>query len=274
MGKIRAVLEMTANITASQLSEALAKQTADIVARLDAKINQVRLEILEEVKLVKFECTSAIENNSQEIGNLKKKLETLESECLFSRIADNTQQQRNRAPSIKVFNFPVPAGIDHQSAVFSTFIAPAMVKAVAGKQLTRTPEMSEVLEFGHVLKSYSKDSIPSIVCRFTSRNYKKIWRENSAEIIADFNKTVKEKWDKPTPFPALRIGNDLTKANRQVMTQLYDDKRVSKVRLGNMVQFQLASAPTSWRNVHNPFTDDLSLMQIEVKSQYGNPLMN
>ena len=272
-GRIRAVLVMSTNITATQLSEALAKQTADIVARLENKINTVRLEILEEVKQVKFECTNAIENNSKEIGELKKKLETLESECLFSRVADNTQQQRNRAPSIKIFNFPIAPGTDTQSAVFSTFIAPAMDKAVAAKQLTRSPEIREIIEFGHVLKS-SKDSIPSIVCRFTSRNYKKIWRENSAEIIADYNKVMKDKWDKPTPFPALRIGNDLTQANRNVMTKLYDDKRVSKVRLGNMVQFQLASAPTSWRNVFNPYTEDLSLMQIEIKSHFGNPLMN
>jgi hypothetical protein len=51
-GRIRAVLEINAKITASQLTEAISKQTADIVARLDAKINQVRLEILEEVKQV------------------------------------------------------------------------------------------------------------------------------------------------------------------------------------------------------------------------------
>ena len=34
-----------------------------------------------------------------------------------------------------------------------------MDKAVAAKQLTRTPKLGEVLEFGHVLKSYSKDSM-------------------------------------------------------------------------------------------------------------------
>lgn len=265
---------MATNITAAQLSEALAKQTADIVAQLDSKISKVRLELLEEVKQVQFECNSKIENNSKEIADLKLKLDTLDSESLYSRIAENTQQQRNRAPSIKVYNFPVPAGLDHQRAVYSTFITPAMNKAVVAKQLSRLPEFDEILEFGHVLKSFSKDSTPPIVCRFASRNYKKIWREHSAEVIADYNKKMAEKWNKPTLFPALRIGNDLTKANRRVMSQLFDDKSVSKVRLGNTVQFQLASSPTTWRNVNNPFTDDISKMQIEIKSAYHNPLLN
>ena len=273
-GRIRAVLEMASNITTEQLTEALAKQTADIVAKLDSKISTVRLELLEEVKQVQFECNSGIENNSKEIENLKIKLDTLELETLYSRIADNTQQQRNRAPSIKIFNFPVPAGSDHQRAVYDTFIVPAMDKAVAAKQLSRTPELDETLEFGHVLKSFTKDSTPSIVCRFKSRNFKKIWREHSGGVIADYNKKMSDNWKKPTLFPTLRIGNDLTKANRRVMSQLYDDKTVSKVRLGNQVQFQLASSPTTWRSVHNPFTDNIAKMQIEIKSVYHNPLLN
>lgn len=269
----RAVLEMASNISAAQLSEALAKQTADIVAQLDSKLSKVRLEILEEVKAVKFECDSKIEINSKEIVTLKNKLETLENESLFSRIADNTQQQRNRAPSIKIYNFPVPAGSDHQRAVYTSFIVPAMTKAVEAKELSRTPDFDEIMEFGHALKTSSKESVPAIVCRFKSRNYKKIWRAYSEEAITEYNKTMKIKWTKPTPFPALRIGNDLTQPNRTVMSQLFDDKSVSKVRLGNTVQFQLKSSPTVWRNVNNPFTDDINVMQIEIKSVYGNPLM-
>ena len=272
-GRIRAVLEMASTITADQLAEALAKQTADIVAKLDSKISKVRLEILEEVNQVKFECSSAIDKNSKEIADINKKLVTLENECLHGRICDNTQQQRNRAPSIKIYNFPVPAGTDHQRAVYKTFIVPAMTKAVAAKELTRIPDCDEILEFGHGLKSFSKDAIPAIICRFASRNYKKIWREHSSEVIKAYNKSMEDSWTKPTPFPALRIGNDLTQPNRTVMSQLYDDERVSKVRLGSTVQFQLASSPTVWRSVLNPFTTDISQMQIEVKSVHGNLLL-
>ena len=140
--------------------------------------------------------------------------------------------------------------------------------------IIEAPELDETLEFGHVLKSFTKDSTPSIVCRFKSRNFKKIWREHSGGVIADYNKKMSDNWKKPTLFPTLRIGNDLTKANRRVMSQLYDDKTVSKVRLGNQVQFQLASSPTTWRSVHNPFTDNIAKMQIEIKSVYHNPLLN
>lgn len=95
MGRIRVVLEMASKISAAQLAQALAKQTTDIVAQLDSKISKVRLKILEEVKHVKFECNNAIESNSKEIVTIKQKLDTLENESLYGRIANNTQQQRN-----------------------------------------------------------------------------------------------------------------------------------------------------------------------------------
>lgn len=77
--------------------------------------------------------------------------------------------------------------------------------------------------------------------------------DHLTEIISNQNNSMAEKWPKSTPFPALCDDNYLyTQPNRTVMSHLYDDKRVSKVRLGNTVQFHLASSPGVWGNMNNP----------------------
>ena len=283
--RCRAKLVMAENITAADLNAALDRQTAllnaaldkqtvNTISQIDSRLSKVRLELIEEINSVKFSSKAATDINSKEIENIKKRLDTQDNQNLHVAIDANDAEQRRRALSVKAFNFQVLKGLDHQREVFKTFIAPAYTLAVAAGDLNRVPEFVECMEYGHVLKSFSMDREASIVCKFTTRNYKKIWRDHSNAIIDAYNAKMEAAWKNPTKYLPVRLGNDLTMDNRRVMSALYEDKeRVAKVRLGKTVQFQLKASPTIWRTVHNPFTTDLYEMQQEIKSCVGNQLM-
>ena len=288
----------------------LAEQSLAFTISMKAEIQSLKTELKVEFKdLLDAKIKpiqEAIEVNKSDIFLMKQEIKTLKEDFLFIKeeldqckskkarsqiynsLCFNYYEQRLRAYSCKLHNFPVSVDKDDVMKslsqlrnVYNTLIVPILSLAVENKRIAAVPSFVNCIDIGHYLSKHKMtyaeatatagdlppttenedqeppedDSRkPSFILRFVSRTIRDLFMTFKKDIVTDFNKNG----------AGLRIGDDLTQGNRANMSYLYDHKEVSKTRMRNSrVQF-LLNGEEKWRMVMNPLTSDLKLMQKAV----------
>lgn len=239
------------------------------------KANEDKLRELEEVNKKKDVI----------IANLGCSTKTLQDAYRYAINRLNYFEQRPRSYTAKFHNLTTPStlsNMDLQRYVWDNFCAPTFNLAKKDGRIKVLRKFETSIDTGHYLgqgSSYSDktkpaenaskadaqedepadDTLPAagrnLLLRFNNRNDKTVFMCYKRTIIDEFNKSNGTK---------IRVGEDLTPVNRQLMNLLCSDTfpEVGKnVRIRNSnVQFALEAEKKSWKTVQNVFGATLDEM--------------
>lgn len=284
--------------------------TLSIATELKALFNEKIKETNERIDGVVFDLQQHIDQQKKEVAELKTAINQLRMNIPYQLVWDNEQHMRNRHKSCRIHGFNSVHDTPHQilSDVYDKLIVPSFNAAVKDGLLKSLPPLYACVEYGHKLPPRQDSNGPAvIIIKFISRLFSQLFLKYSRDV-------VKKMSCKPQPQPArdddnegvsavpvnyaavaapavddkasstkLRVGRDLTPILRSVMTSMFADKGIGKVRLaGEKIQWKWSEGSESsesstvgstWLTCHNPYAKSYTDMQIKVVQPGANPLM-
>lgn len=259
------------------------KANEERFARIEKSIksNEVKLSALKE----------DIKKKDDIISQLGCSVTSLKDAYRYAINKLNYYEQRPRSYTAKFHNLATSSSLsnlDLQRFVWDTFCVPTFALAKKDGRIKSLRKFETSIDTGHFLgqgRSYAdklkdvpnstegvatdevpaddSDNLPAagrnFLLRFNNRNDKTVFMCYKRTIIEDYNKTNNSK---------VRVGEDLTGNNRNIMNLLCSDKfpEVGKnVRIRNSkVQYALESDKKAWKTVHNVFAATLEEMSKEL----------
>jgi hypothetical protein len=263
------------------------KATEERFAKIEKsiKINEGKLSALNDV----------IKKKDDIISQLGCSVTTLKDAYRYTINKLNYYEQRPRSYTAKFHNLATSStlsNLDLQRFVWDTFCVPTFALAKKDGRIKSLRKFETSIDTGHFLgqgTSYANKlkDVPNtaegvvpeespaddsdnlsaagrnFLLRFNNRNDKTVFMVYKKTIIEDYNKTNNSK---------VRVGEDLTANNRNLMNLLCSDKfpEVGKnVRIRNSnVQYALESDKKAWKTVHNVFATTLE----EMSKQLSDPV--
>ena len=278
--------------------------TLSITTELKAIFNEQITAVHDRVDGVVFDLKQHIDQQKKEVAELKTAINQLRMNIPYQLIWDNEQHMRNRHKTCRVHGFITNSDSPHNvlTDVYEALVVPSFGAAVKDGLLKSVPPLYACIEYGHKLAPRQDSSGPPVILvKFISRLFSTLFMKYSRDIIKK-QKLGPSCTPPPPPPPGsdgdetaatvnyaaaaaapnsadniakpeLRVGQDLTPQLRSVMTAMYADNQISKVRLaGEKIQWQWTTGDT-WLTCHNPFAQNYADMQIRVLPPGANPLM-
>lgn len=278
--------------------------TQSITTELRAIFNEQIKAVNDRVDVVVFDLHQHIDQHKKEVAELKTAINQLRMNIPYQLIWDNEQHMRNRHKSCRVHGFHTNNDTPHSvlTDVYEALVAPSFGAAVKDGLLKSVPPLYACIEYGHKLAPRQDSSGPPVILvKFISRLFSSLFVKYSKDIIKKLKpgpscspppppppRDDGDETATPVNYAAaaaapnsadnnpkhlLRVGRDLTPQLRSVMTAMYADNLISKVRLaGEKIQWQWTNGD-AWLTCHNPFAQNYADMQIRVLPPGANPLM-
>jgi hypothetical protein len=268
--------------------------TLSITTELKSLFSEQIKEVGDRVESVKFDLLQHIERQDKINADLKKEINCLKMNIPYQMIWDNEQHQRNRHAGVRIHGFATDSNAPHEvlSDVYDALIKPSFTAAIVDRVILAMPSLYETVEYGHKLpRREGITGPPAILVKFASRLYAKMFLKYATDVVKKMNKcgssregdgddgntvpltTAEVAAASIVAPPLLRVGRDLTPQLRKVMTRMYQDEGIEKVRLaGEKIQWRWKGGE-AWQTCHNPFADDYPTMQIQIFPPNPNPLM-
>jgi hypothetical protein len=254
------------------------------------KANEVRFAKIEmSLKVNEDKLRELEETNKKKdviISSLGCSTKTLQDAYRYAINRLNYFEQRPRSYTAKFHNLSTPSTLSNmelQRYVWDNFCAPAFALAKKDGRIKVLRKFETSIDTGHYLgqgSSYAAktkpaedtptgdaqaqeepadDNLPAagrnLLLRFNNRNDKTIYMCYKRTIIEEFNASNGTK---------IRVGEDLTSANRQLMNLLCSDSfpEIGKnIRIRNSnVQYALEADKKSWKTVQNVYGTTLEEM--------------
>lgn len=254
----------------SELSDSLVKSTKSTVDRsfdiLQSSINTKVSQLQEEIKSITFDFEEHVKLTTETFKKLNNRIDQLESAALFNSIQQNVKEQRYRAKSFRLHAKKSTStnSKDALKEIYDFIIVPSFSRALEKKEISAIPDLSACGAYAHPLKARKEGDCPSLLFKFCTRYQHEVFMRHAREVCTSINAARQ-----PGVNP-IRVGPDLTSVNRRVMSNLIENTDVGKVRLGSQgIQFTLASTPTKWLNVSNPFASCVA----DYQKRIVNPLL-
>lgn len=238
VGFSKQVKDLIATAVTSAVDQALALNIDTLRKNYDQKISDLE----ESMKSVRFD----LETSSETIQLLQKRIKFLEDSALQQRLHNNEREQRSRSRTFRLHGKKMQdakTSASSMKSVYDYIIQPSFELALAEGDISYIPKLEECGEYGHPLRTQKEGDIPAQIFRFTSRFWYSAFMAYGRSVCEKLNEESTEK---------VRVGLDLSYANRNCMTWLFKQAAVYRVRMsGYNLQFCLKSDTKKWLWVRN-----------------------
>jgi len=233
-----------------------------------AQIKEIndRMPAIEEIKQVFHNQVAAqLKETNVKIESFAESNKAILGRIEAMELSNNHQEQRSRNQSIRITNFKLgdnTNAVDCSVQLYTRLIRPAMEEALKNKSLKSIPEIFEVIEYSHPLRT-NGNKIPVVIARLTSRLFKLIFHRNKNAIL---NKLSTESG------LTIKVYDDLTQPNLACIHRLYEDEAVEKAwSVSGQLKYTLKSNTRVVLTVTNPFADSIFNMTKQPRSSLTGP---
>ena len=233
-----------------------------------AQIKEIndRMPAIEEIKQVFHNQVAAqLKETNVKIESFAESNKAILGRIEAMELSNNHQEQRSRNQSIRITNFKLgdnTNAVDCSVQLYTRLIRPAMEEALKNKSLKSIPQVFEVIEYSHPLRT-NGNKIPVVIARLTSRLFKLIFHRNKNAIL---NKLSTESG------LTIKVYDDLTQPNLACIHRLYEDEAVEKAwSVSGQLKYTLKSNTRVVLTVTNPFADSIFNMTKQPRSSLTGP---
>jgi len=195
------------------------------------------------MQTMKSDILKSINQQAATINELTLECKTLREEVNNLKSIQNTQEQRQRNYSVRLFNLPLTDNQRNNTSnliqhVYNKVLKPILQVCVNNKEIDSIPAPLELIEYGHPLKP-SKNAPPNshspIILRFFSRTYRLLVLKNKRQILEGINRSQPNR---------IFMTEDLTKLNYNRLMELSKDDKVERCFTQNgKIKFSLKDDP-------------------------------
>ena len=248
------------------------------IDQIKSNFEKIRSSV-EKVEKVKG-FTTASESQAQlasireHLGKITQELERINSENHSFRrqvtVALNRREQRDHEWSIRIKNWQCPNSSDRitEKSVYMDLVYPVLQLALdKGDIDSLSPHWQNVIEYTHFMP-YKKNSIPTLIFRFQTRNHLYAFMTNKKDKLSEINlrisKTKPEDNISPYPFfpgREVKVQHSMSRLNKALETFVFATGIVSRVKIaGQSICVKPKGDKQPWRKIINPYGSSFSAM--------------